>query len=84
MRHAALEQLCTLVGGLSGADGGRRATITRIHRPAKVGRRDWTPVHPVGDVAVIELPCDAPGWAPQASITYLWIFEGASEEEVGF
>ena len=27
-------------------------------------RRDWTPRHPVGEVAVIELPRDYPGQAP--------------------
>ena len=53
MRHAALEQLCTLVGGFDGADGRRHATIPGTNRPAKVDRRDRTPRNPVGDVAVI-------------------------------
>ena len=83
MCHTALEKLCTLVGGFSGADGGRLAKIIGTHRTAKVGRRDWTHGHPVGDVSVIKLPRYAPGQAPRASIPYLWIFEGPSEEEVG-
>ena len=84
MHHATLEQLCPLAGGFAGSDGGRRATITGTHQPDNMGRRYWTPGHPVGDVAVIDIPCDAPGRAPRASIPYLWIFEGASKEEVGF
>ena len=32
----------------------------------------------------LDIPRDAPSQAPQAGITYLWIFEGASKEEVGF
>ena len=82
--HAALEQLCTLSGRFSGADGGRRASIPGTYRPSKMGRRYRTPGHDVGDVSIIELPRDAPIRAPQTSIPYLWIFEGASEEEVGF
>ena len=84
MRHTAIDKLCTLVGGFSGADGILRATITGTHRPDKVGRRYRTPRHPVGDVAVIELPCDAPGRAPRSSIPYLWIFEGESKKKLGF
>ena len=84
MRHAALEQLCTLDGGLPGADDRRRATIPGTYWPAKMVRRDWTPVHPIGNVAIIKIPRDAPSRAPQASIPYLWMFEGVSEEEVGF
>ena len=76
MRHAALDQLCTLVGGFSRYYGIRRATISVTRRPSNVGRRDRAPVHHVGDVVVIELPRDAPGRAPQESIPYLWIFEG--------
>ena len=84
MRHAALEKLCTLVGGFAGANGGRRATIPGTHRPDNMGRRYQTPEHPVGDVTFIELPRDALSPSPQASIPHLWIFEGASEEEVSF
>ena len=80
----ALKKLCTLVGVLSGFDGRWCATIPGTHRPAKVGRIYWTPGHPVGEVAVIDLPHDALGRSPQASIPYLWIFEGAFKEEVGF
>ena len=84
MRHAAIKQICTLAGGLSGADGRRYETKPGTHQTDKMGRRDRTPGHPVGDVASIELPCDAPGREHQVSIPYLWIFEGASEEEFGF
>ena len=38
MRHAALDQLCTLVGVFAKADGRRRATIPETHSPSKVGR----------------------------------------------
>ena len=84
MRHAALEQICTLIGGFSGADGGRCATIPGNHQPAKVGHRDWTTGNPVRYVAVIKLPRDAPGRETRASILYLWIFEGEYKEEVVF
>ena len=84
MRHAALERLCTLVGGFSRYYGIQRATIPVTHCPAKVVRKDRAPVHHVGDVIVIKLPRDAPGWAPRTRIPHLWIFEGASEEAVGF
>ena len=84
MRHAALERLCTLAGGFYGADGGRREVIPGTYRQANMGRRDWTPGHIVGDGAVIEIPCDAPSRAPRSSIPYLWIFEDAYKEEVGF
>ena len=84
MRHAALEKLCTLVGGFSGSDGVRRSTIPGTHLPSKVVRIYRTPGHPVGDVAVINLPRDALRRAPRANIPYIWIFEGTSEAEVGF
>ena len=71
IRHTALEQLYTLFRGYAGAYGGRCATIPGTHRPAKVGHRDWTPGHHVGNVSVIELPRDAPVRAPRASIPYL-------------
>ena len=74
MCHAALKQLCTLVGVFAIADGGQRANIPGTNLPAKVGCRDWTPGNHVGDVVVIELPRNAPVWAPQARIPYLWIF----------
>ena len=61
MHHAALEQLCTLVGVFAKTDGGRSAMIPGTHLPAKVFRRDCMPGHPVGDVAVIELPSRCPG-----------------------
>ena len=64
MYHAALNQLFTLVGGFAGADSGRHATITGTRWTVKVGRRDWTPGHPVGDVAIIEQPRDVPGQEP--------------------
>ena len=80
MRHAALKKLYNLAGELAGADGGKCVTIPETYWPAKMGRRYWKPGHPVGDIAVIELPHDAPSWAPRASIPYIWIFEGASEE----
>ena len=83
MCHATLKKVCTLDGGFYGADGRRCATITGNHRPDKMGCRDWTPQHPLGDVTAIELTCNAPSWAPRARIPYLWIFEGAPEEEVG-
>ena len=79
MLHAALKKLFILAGGFSGVDGGWRVTITGAHCPNKMVHSDWTPVHPVVDVAVIEVPHDAPSRAPRASITYLWIFEGAYE-----
>ena len=53
--------------------GGRRATIPGTHLLDKMGCRYWKPVNTVEDVAVIKLPCDAPGRAPQSSIPYLWI-----------
>ena len=84
MRHTALKKLVALVGGFTEAGGGRSATIPGTHQPAKVGRRYQTLGHPIGDVAVIELLCNAPGRVPRASIPYLWIFEGASKEEVRF
>ena len=84
MHHANLEQLYTLVGGFSGADGGWRATIPGTHWPSKVDRRDQTPRHCVGDVSIIEMTRDALVQAPQAIIPYLWVFEGPYEEENGF
>ena len=78
------KKLCTLVGGFVRNDGGQLAMILGTHRPAKVVYRYWTPGHPVGDIDVIELPHNAPGQAHRESIPYIWIFEGASEEEVGF
>ena len=84
MCNDSLNKLCTLTVGFSGADGRQQATIPGTHRPAKVGRIYWTPGHPVGEVAVIDLPHDALGRSPQSSIPYLWIFEGAFKEEVGF
>ena len=59
MCHAALEQLCTLVGGFSVSDGGRRATVPGTRRLDKVGHIYQTPGHPVGYVAVIKLPRNA-------------------------
>ena len=82
--HAAIKKLCTLSGVLVGSGGGQCAAIPGNYRPAKMGRRDRTPGHPVGDVAVIEPYCDAPSRAPQASIPHLWIFESTSKEEAGF
>ena len=79
MRHAALNKLCTLDGGFAGADGRRRAAIPVNYWPSKMGCRDWTPGNPVGDVFVIKLPCDIPSQESQASIPYLWIFEGAQK-----
>ena len=84
MCHADLDQLCALVEEFSGADGGRRATKSGTRQPSKVSRRDRTHGHPVGDISVIKLPLDAPGWSPRASIPYLWISESTSKEEVGF
>ena len=84
MSHAALNQLCTLARGLAGADGRQHATIPVTYWLNNMGCIYWAPGHPVGDVAVIELPRDARSRSPQASIPYLWIFEGASKEEVGF
>ena len=84
MRHIPLEQLCKLYGGFNGADVRQHAKILGTNQPAKMGRIDWTPGHPVGDVAVIKLSRNAPVREPRESIPYLYIFEGASEEEVGF
>ena len=70
-RHATLEQLYTLAGGFTVADGGWCAAIPGTYQPAKMGRRDWAPEHTAAGVAVIELPCDAPGRAPRASIPYI-------------
>ena len=50
MRHAGLDKLCTLVGGFYGANGKKGKTITGNHWPDKVGRRDQTHGHHVGDV----------------------------------
>ena len=74
MCNDSLNKLCTLAVGFSGADGRQHATIPGTHRPAKMGRRDQTPVHPIEDVSVIKLARDAPVRAPGASIPYLWIF----------
>ena len=63
MCHAALEQLFTLAGGLFGADGGRNVKIPGTYWTANMGCRYRTPVHPVGDVAIIELPRDSPSRA---------------------
>ena len=63
MCHTALEKLCTLVGGLSVADGERHATIPGTHQPVKMVRIDHTPGHPDGDVTFIDLLCDAPSRA---------------------
>ena len=74
MRHAALKQLCTLSGLFDGSDGGQCAIIPGTHCPNKMVRIYCTPGHPVGDVAVIELPRDSLSQAPRASILYIWIF----------
>ena len=58
MCHADLDQLCTLFGVLDGSGGGRRAMIPGTHRPAKMVCKYWTPGHPVGCIAVIDLPCN--------------------------
>ena len=71
MRHAALEKLCTLDGGFSGADGEQRATILETHLPDKMVCRYWTPGNTVGDVTVIKIPQDALSQAPQLSFPYL-------------
>ena len=42
------------------------------------------PGHTLGDVDIIEKRRDAPSQVSLASIPYLWIFEGASKEKVGF
>ena len=84
MCHAALEQSCTLYVGFSRTDVGQSATIPGTYQKSKLGHIYHTPGHPVVDISVIELPFDASSWAPRASIPYLWIFEGASKEEVGF
>ena len=67
-----------------GADGGLRATIPGTYWTAKMDRRDKKLGNLVGDVTATNLPCDAPSWEPQARIPYLWIFDGAPKEEVGF
>ena len=64
-------ELCTLAGGFARDDGRLSATIQGTHRPDKMIRIDWTPGHPVGDAAVIWLPCDDLGQAHQASIPYV-------------
>ena len=64
MRHTDLKQLCTLAGGLARADGRQRAKIPGNCWPVKMGRIYRTSGHPVGDVAVIELPRNAPSQAP--------------------
>ena len=84
MIHVALEKLCTLSGGFAGSDGKKLSRISGNHCTDKMGCRDRKPGNTVGDIAVIDIPRDAPSQAPQAGITYLWIFEGASKEEVGF
>ena len=84
MRHANLNKLCTLAGGFSGSNVGRRATIPGTYWTAKIGRRYRTPGNAVGDVTVIELPRDAPSQESRASILYHWIFEVSYEEEVEF
>ena len=84
MCHAALEQLCTLTGRLSGADGGRCAVIPGTYWPANMVCKYCKPGYPVVYAPIIELPSDALSRPPRESIPYLWIFEVASEEEVGF
>ena len=58
--------------------------ILGTHKPDKVGGKDRTYGNPIEDITIIEIHHDAPGWEPRANIPYLWIFEGASKEEVGF
>ena len=55
MRHAALKQLCTLVGGFTGADGGRHEMIPGTYWTDNMGRRDRTSGNSNGDISVIEL-----------------------------
>ena len=64
MCHTDHEQLCTLAGGLSGADGRRCAAIPGTYWPDNMERRNLTPGHTVVDADVIELPRDAPSWSP--------------------
>ena len=73
MCHGALEKLFALGGGLSRDDGRWFVMITVTGQPAQMDHVNQKPGHPVGYVAVIELPLSSPSWAPQSSITYLWI-----------
>ena len=84
IRHATFEKLCTLTGGFSRADDRRYAVIPGTYCQFNMGCKYWTPVNSVWDAPVIKLPSDAPSRPPRESIQYLWIFEGAYEEEVGF
>ena len=65
MRHSALGKLFTLDGGFTGDDGRQSVTIPGTYQPAKMGRREWTPGNPVGNVAIIEIPCHALSQAPK-------------------
>ena len=64
MNHVAIDKLFTLDGGFAGTDGRRHTKIPGTRRLDKMGHRDWTPGYPVGDVAAINLPRDAPSRAP--------------------
>ena len=75
---------CVMLLSINYAPSGRHATIIVTRCQAKMGRIYYTPGHYVGNGAVIKLHRDAPIRAPRASIPYLWIFEGASKEEVVF
>ena len=58
MFHVALKQLCTLVGGFTGADGGRHEMIPGTYWTDNMGRRDRTSGNSNGDISVIELTWD--------------------------